>query len=148
MAVESAADPIRHLRDSVVFCLGDLAGNERSRRMLEILLYKCEYVEEMSEVLDELEKGKAWFNERVTWMIEKARAHGLVDADLCPVLATIALHSYITGLMREWLRKPDSFDLGAEAPALIDRFLRGWGYRGAEAGPDVTELTNPSPERA
>ena len=133
-AIETAEDPIAHLRDSVVFCLGDLAGNDRSRRMLEILLYKCEYVEEMSEVLDELEKGKAWFTERVTWMIEKARTQGQVDPDLCPHLATISLHSYITGLMREWLRKPDSFDLGAEAPALIARFLRGWGYQAEESG--------------
>lgn len=145
VAVESAEDPIRHLRDSVVYCLGDLAGNERSRRMLEILLYKCEYVEEMSEVLDELEKGKAWFTERVTWMIEKARAHGLIDADLCPHMATIALHSYITGLMREWLRKPEAFDLGAEAPALIDRFLRGWGYRGAGVDPEVAGAVESKP---
>lgn len=125
----AGADPIGHLRDAVVHCLGDLTENPRSQRMLEILLYKCEYVEEMSEVLDELEKNKAWFTERVLELIEKARAEGTVDPTLCPNMATVALHAYVTGLMREWLRKPESFDLKAEAPQLIDRFLSGWGWR-------------------
>ncbi len=124
-----AEDPLGRLRDSVVYCLADLVDNPRSQRMLLILLYKCEYVEEMSEVLDEIEKNKAWFNERVVEILEEARQKGQLDQDLCPKLASISLHAYITGVMREWLRKPESFDLKAEAPALIDRFLRGWGYQ-------------------
>lgn len=130
--VEGSADPLRNLRDSVLYCLADLSGNPRTQRMLDILLYKCEYVEEMSEVLDEIESGKAWFNEKVFEVIERSRQLGLVDADLCPQMATLSLHAFVTGLMREWVRRPDSFDLKKEAPGLIDRFLRGWGYRTPE----------------
>jgi TetR/AcrR family acrAB operon transcriptional repressor len=139
-AMLAAADPIGQLRDSVSFCLADLTENERSQRMLEILLYKCEYVEEMSEVLDELEKNKAWFTERVKAQIERGRQLGLVDQDLSPDMATVGLHSFITGLMREWLRKPESFDLRKAAPDLVARFFRGWGYR--PAGVDVGEAAD------
>lgn len=127
--VDSAEDPIRRLRDSVLHCLGDLASNERTQRMLQILLYKCEYVEEMGEVLDEIERSEAWFTERLQEVIERSRQLGLVDADLSPQMATISLHAFVTGLMREWVRRPESFDLKNEAQQLIDRFLRGWGYR-------------------
>ena len=41
------------------------------------------------------------------------------------MLATHALHAYISGLMREWVLEKNAYDLGAVATALVDMTVAG-----------------------
>ncbi|HGM7292676.1 TPA: TetR family transcriptional regulator [Serratia marcescens] len=97
-------NPLRVIREILIYILTSTVEDCRRRALMEIIFHKCEFVGEMMPLLDSLH-------------------HEQLPADLHTRRAAIILRGYITGLMENWLFMPESFDLRAEAEALVDAFL-------------------------
>ncbi|HAT4982366.1 TPA: multidrug efflux transporter transcriptional repressor AcrR [Serratia marcescens] len=116
-------NPLRVLKEILIYILTSTVEDCRRRALLEIIFHKCEFVGEMVPLLDSRKVLYLAGYERIeAILLDCMHQHQLPD-DLHTRRAAIILHGYITGLMENWLFMPESFDLRAEAEALVDAFL-------------------------
>lgn len=121
----SGRDPLLALRELCVEAIENLARSEQKRRILTILLRRCEFTEELREAE---RRHEAFINQFIA-LCEQQFAHPGASARLqpgmTPRLAARALHALIVGLFSDWLRDPSLFDPLQDTDALIDAGFRG-----------------------
>jgi TetR/AcrR family acrAB operon transcriptional repressor len=119
-------DPLGLLRTLAVDALTQLATDARTQAVLEILFHKCELVGELADTSRPArsEDRQACLSAG-TKLVDLAIARGQLPADTDAAIAAHMMHAYVIGIMHEWVRDPESYDLAAAAPAMIDTFLAG-----------------------
>ncbi|HBH7059131.1 TPA: multidrug efflux transporter transcriptional repressor AcrR [Serratia marcescens] len=123
LETEYQANPLRVIREILIYILTSTVEDGRRRALMEIIFHKCEFVGEMMPLLDSRKVLYLAGYERIEAVLYNCIHHGQLPADLHTRRAAIILRGYITGLMENWLFMPESFDLRAEAEALVDAFL-------------------------
>lgn len=118
-------DPLAKLRESARVVLSQAARDERTRRVFEIFTFKCEYVDEMAEMLNRQRDSRRdclhAIGENLRHAAEKGQIPGQVDIEQ----AAIGLYALVDGLIKTWLLDPDSFDLERTGTALVDSLCAG-----------------------
>ena len=118
-------DPLLYLRELALHALLSVARELNTRTVFDIMLHKCEFIEEMSPVLERKSQCIQGFIANMQRAFEVAQERGLLRAGVDPRLAAIGLHAYISGLMSNWLHDPEYFSLDEKAGALVDNYLIG-----------------------
>lgn len=115
--------PLRVLYELCIEGLESLAQDEQKRRIMTILLHRCEFTDELREAE---ERHHAFINQFVD-LCEKLLEHAAdsLHPGMTPRLGAIALHGMMVGLFSDWTRDPTLFDAEADSPALIDSLFRG-----------------------
>lgn len=116
-------DPLRILRELLIFILVATVIDPQRRVLLEILYHKCEFVGEMRALG---ERRKLMYLEsyaRIERVLQHCVFREQLPANLDTLRSTIALRSYITGIMESWLFTPDRFDLQQQAIPLVDNVI-------------------------
>lgn len=130
-AEDAIADPLARLRDACVHALRKTAQEPRCRRVFEILCHRCEYVGELSAILDRHRQCRS----SALALIERALRNAVIRGQLPPHTdvrrVAIGLDAYFFGLIYTWLLDPASFDLAKEAERLVDIYLDGVAGRPA-----------------
>jgi len=119
------ADPVAHIRASMIDALRKTVEDPQVRRVFEIATHKVEYVDELRPVrerhvamrnacLDHIERGLA-----------AAMHKSLLNRHTPAATAALGLHSLICGLMDNWMLDPGGFDLVGVGTQAIDTFLTG-----------------------
>ncbi|VXC80494.1 TetR family transcriptional regulator [Pseudomonas sp. 8Z] len=123
-AVDGMAS-LQLLRDLCVEAVANLVLDEKRRRILTVLLRRCEFTEELR---DAEERHEAFINQFIA-LCEQQFAQPSVQEQLrpgiSPRLASRALHALLVGLFSDWLRDPALFDAQTDTPAIVDSCLRG-----------------------
>jgi len=117
---EGVADPLGMLRKASLFCLRQATCNPHSRAVFGILFNKCEFVDPDDPVYVRQQEAVRHGRNQLESMLAHAVRKGQLPADLDIALAASAFHAYLSGLMKNWLFQPDSFDLEAEVERLVD----------------------------
>jgi TetR/AcrR family transcriptional regulator, acrAB operon repressor len=130
------ADPLATLRDAARFVLNQAAHDEHARLVFEIFTFKCEYVDEMADMLTrQRDSRRACLRaiaENLRHCVEKGQLPAGVDADG----AAIGLFAVVDGLIGNWLMDPESFDLAATGTWLVTQLLEGMAdAAGSGTGP-------------
>lgn len=122
---ESAFDSLLTLRDLCTEALEGLARDEQKRRTVTILLFRCEFTEELREA--ELRYNSAIKQLVVFYERFFTRAHdrGLLYSAVSPALAARTLHALLIGLCIDWLCDSERFDLLRDAQMMVDALFRG-----------------------
>lgn len=119
-ADEHETDPLGQLRTICVFIMQDTVRNPRSRKVLDIVFHRCEWVDEAGPLVSRqrecFEQGTA----NIERILRNAVARGQLPADLDTRLAAVMLHAMIDGLLNNWLFSPRAFSLDSEAERLVD----------------------------
>lgn len=116
-------NPLRILREILIYILTSTVDDSHRRALMEIVFHKCEFVGEMVSLQEARKVLSLAGYERIESVLRNSMRHGQLPADLNTRRAAVILRAYITGLMENWLFMPESFDLKAEAAALVDSFL-------------------------
>jgi TetR/AcrR family transcriptional repressor of mexAB-oprM operon len=118
-------DPRQALRQLCVQAIVSLAQNPQKQRIFTILLYRCEFTDDLRHAQERHEA----FITQIIALFEKlfaqAEHQGRLQPDQTPRLAALALHALILGMFSDWLRTPGVFDAERDAPQMIDALLRG-----------------------
>jgi TetR/AcrR family acrAB operon transcriptional repressor len=117
-------DPIDALRQMMVHLLQQIATDKRQRRVFDIIFHRCEKTEEMAFFALEQEK-RAECLSQMEVIMQAAVTHGRLPANTNTWIAMQAIHSYLIGLIHEWLIDTSAYDLEQHAEDLIDMFLAG-----------------------
>jgi TetR/AcrR family acrAB operon transcriptional repressor len=121
----STADPLSSLRACCVHVLRQTAQDLRCRRVFEILVRKCEYVDELASLSQRILQCRAQGLEMMARALRNAVRRGQLPAQVNTRRAALGLHAYVDGLIYDWLLDPGYFALGREAGALVDQYLDG-----------------------
>jgi TetR/AcrR family acrAB operon transcriptional repressor len=120
-----AEDPLELFRTQGTLALLHLADSPRVRNVYEVLFLRCEYTDELAVVGEqELVKREECLAKCMA-VLDQAVAVGQLPPDTDTRLAAQGAFAFVGGLMRDWVQSPQSFDLKAAAPQLIDIYVAG-----------------------
>jgi TetR/AcrR family acrAB operon transcriptional repressor len=119
------ADPLAVVRETAVKALLHLTSCDRVRSIFEVAFLRCEYTDELAPVERRHLEERAQCLDFCGGLLEQAVARGQLPDHTDTRLASHLLYAFIGGLMRDWVQAPDSFDLKAAAPQMVDLFLAG-----------------------
>ncbi len=118
-------DPLGSVRRLTVHALTQIAGSERQHTVFDILFHKCEKTGEMAEVFEREQESRSECHSQIEGLLKQAVKRGQLPVDTDTHLAMQALHSYLIGLMHEWLLAPEAYNLAKHAGPLVDVLLAG-----------------------
>lgn len=118
-------DPLGKLRELALTALVRLARDPRSQAVFEVMFHKCEQTAELAPIAERKQRERRRCLTQVERVLQQAVQAGQLPADTNTALATQALHSYIAGIMHEWVLDPGAYDLATAAAPMIDAMLAG-----------------------
>jgi TetR/AcrR family transcriptional regulator, acrAB operon repressor len=119
-ADERESDPIGKLRSTCVFVLQEVVHNPHSRKVIDIVFHKCEFVNPADPILIRQREWFAQCSANIERVLRNAMAKGQLPENLDTHLAGTIFHATFDGLLKHWLFSPGSFDLAKDAEKLID----------------------------
>lgn len=120
-----AADPLGVVRAQAIGALTLLARDPHTQAVFRMAFQACGADDELAPLASARERERCGCLERSGALLERAIALGHLPQDTDATLAAHAVHAYIMGLMHAWVHAPQSYDLAAAAPALVDAVLTG-----------------------
>ena len=116
---ERYTDPLDAIEASlkVIYCT--LENSSTVRQVYEIMLLRCEHVDEFSEVLLEVSRPAIDFLEKMTIAYQKARAIGILGQNLDPIAAAQDTHAFVFGLLHLALAGGFTQEFRSQALAMI-----------------------------
>lgn len=128
LAESASQDALPHLFELCCTSLRNLAVNPQKKRVLTILLHRCEFTDELREAEERNNHFIDQFIQVCTELFRNSASR--LRPGVTPELAASLLHAYFVGICSDWLRKPDSFDLACCTDnlmhALFLGLLRDW----------------------
>lgn len=117
-------DPLGRLRELYVRFLGRLADDPRQQQLIRILFDQGSGSEDIDLIRTRHLQTLHQRNRSVQTVLRNAIDRGQLSPDLDVRLGTIAVVSFIHGLIANWVLTPDMFDIKGDAPALIEGLLQ------------------------
>ncbi|MDK6735262.1 multidrug efflux transporter transcriptional repressor AcrR [Proteus mirabilis] len=117
-------DPLFVLRELLIYILTSIVEDPKHNALLEIYFHKCEFVGEMTPIVEIRRELCAADYSRIEQSlsprcIEKRQ----LPANLDLRRAAIMLRAMMTGLAENWLFSPESFSIKEESQYLVDSFI-------------------------
>lgn len=116
-------DPLGKLRDFFVQVLKESARNPRRRRVLTILLHKCELNDETKQLELRRQAACVDYLQHTEQCLKKAIALKQLPENLNVQQAAVAKLGLVMGLISHWLFLPGSFDLENTAETMVDSYF-------------------------
>jgi TetR/AcrR family acrAB operon transcriptional repressor len=140
-------NPLGALRSLAVTALTRLASDPRTRIVFEVLFHKCEMAADLAPIAERRQRERRVCLSHVEHLLRQAVARGQLPPDTNTAVASQALHAFMTGVMHEWVRDMEAYDLATVAPQLVDMMFSGLAARPPRAAPrdsGVEPATRPS----
>ncbi len=124
LAAKDSATPLDDLKHACVHSLKLMATDKRRQRVVSILMFRCEYVEEMAFVMERRRECKDHMLERSLKMFERAKQRGQLAAHWTPHMAAVGLQAMMGGLIMSALEGRKNFDLVKSGVGCIEAFFK------------------------
>lgn len=124
--VQAPGDPIDALVAQLLRAFGQIAGDERTQRVLNIAVMLVEHVEDLWPVRDRHVNIDRENVERMRQVFERASAQRQQPLPAPAQQLAEGFHALVRGLVYSWLLRR-SFDLEATARIAVDAYLNGIG---------------------
>ena len=122
---QDIADPLALFRQQGLQALDHLTSSRQIQNIFEILYLRCEYTDELASVATQQVQDRFECLAKCMAVLDQAVAKGQLPADTDTHLAAHSAFAFVSGLMRDWIEAPDTFDLKVAAPQLIDTYIAG-----------------------
>ena len=103
-----------------------LERDKRARRVLTILLLRCEYVGEMQEAMMRRTDADNAMHRTITAIFAAVQHRGELKAEWKPEIAATAYVCAVGGVISEWLRSDSGFDLVAVGSRVVRSVIAGF----------------------
>ncbi len=118
-ADQRTVDHMGQFLDGCVFVLKQVATDPQSRRVFDIILNKCEFVEEDDPILIRQRECHDEGMAKLGQILINAIASKQLPETLDTKLGSLFVHAVMSGLLSDWLFKPGDFNLAIEAEKLL-----------------------------
>jgi AcrR family transcriptional regulator len=124
LAAYPGPDPLAELARALGAAFAELQADPDRRRILTVVLVRCEYTEEMAAALDRQQRADEALRAEFRRIFARAAAPGGLAPPWTPETAALALHALVAGLVHIWLRG-SACNLAAEGAATVRALLAG-----------------------
>ena len=118
-----AGDPLLAIQASMAEILRLLKEDDIARTTFEIVILKCEYVDEFASLDGRVLKTGCNFMQKLTRAYESALEQGLLRVGLDPAQCALDSYTFMKGLIRLWLSDVDGEVIRSKANLLIESHL-------------------------
>lgn len=118
--IKYPGDPLSVMRAMLNYVFEATARDQRRRSLMEIIFHKCEFVGEMTTLQMVQQNLYLECYEKIEEVLRDCIGHQQLPADLDTRRAAVIIRGYVSGIMENWLFMPESFDLAADAPLLVE----------------------------
>ncbi len=106
-AVKNIENPLNQIEASLCNTINDLSSNLEMRETYEIIMIKCEYVDEFASVLHQMLHNCSCIVEKLEAAYERAQAQDLLATPLSPRALALDTHLFFGGLLHMWIKDAD-----------------------------------------
>ena len=124
LAVESTVDALTQIENSLCDTVHQLNENTEMRQIYEIMMIKCEYVDEFATVLQEILNNCSSITEKIQASYERAKAQGILNSVLQPRDLALDTHLFFSGLLHMWVKDADGTRFRFQAETLIKMHIQ------------------------
>jgi TetR/AcrR family transcriptional regulator, acrAB operon repressor len=119
LAIESAVDPLTQIEQSLSDTINALNENIEMRQTYEIMMIKCEYVDEFATVLQQIIHNCANITDKFELAYQRANTQGILAAGHTPHALAQDTHLFFSGLLHMWVKDADGTRFRYQAIDLI-----------------------------
>ena len=119
LLVEGPEDPLTRIERFLSGTMQFLSEDLTTRQTYEIMMIKCEYVDEFAEVLRQILQNCKGIVEKVRLTYERAKINGLLRDDADPAQLAMDTHLFFTGLLHMWVKDSENGIYRQQAHELI-----------------------------
>lgn len=112
-------NPLDQIEASLMNTINDLSSNLEMRETYEIIMIKCEYVDEFATVLHQMLHNCSCIVEKLEAAYERAKAQDLLGTVLSPRALALDTHLFFGGLLHMWIKDADGSRFRHQALDLI-----------------------------
>jgi TetR/AcrR family acrAB operon transcriptional repressor len=124
LLIESYEDPLARIEDFLCTTIKMLDDSVETRQIYEIMMIKCEYVEEFATVLQQILLSCSGIAEKLQLVYERAKVQGQLHATHDPVQLTMDTHLFFIGLLHMWVKDIEGTYFRHRAIDLIKTHMR------------------------
>jgi TetR/AcrR family acrAB operon transcriptional repressor len=115
----SPGDPLLAIQASMIEILRLLKEDDIARTTFEIVVLKCEYVDEFASLESRVIKTGCAFIEKTTRAYADAQKKGLLRQDIDPAQCALESYTFMKGMIQLWLSDVDGTIIRGKALPLI-----------------------------
>jgi TetR/AcrR family acrAB operon transcriptional repressor len=119
LTVESNDDPLLQIEKSLCDTIDELNQNIVMRQTYEIMMIKCEYVDEFATVLEQIINNCSNITEKIQLAYERAKALNILVPTHSPQALALDTHLFFSGLLHMWVKDADGTRFRHQATDLI-----------------------------
>ena len=119
LAVESSDDALTQIEKSLCDTVHELNKNIEMRQTYEIMMMKCEYVDEFATVLQQILDNCANISDKFELAYVRANAQKILAGTHSPRALALDTHLFFSGLLHMWVKDSDGSRFRFQAIELI-----------------------------
>ncbi|HEY0906726.1 MAG TPA: TetR family transcriptional regulator [Methylophilus sp.] len=119
-----ASDPLGRIRTHLVSTIHILSQDQTTRETYEVMMTKCEYVDEFAEVLKSILSNCSGLVHKMELAYTKAQEIGQVDTQLTAAELAMDTHLFFSGLLHMWVKDTEGLLFRDRATQLIDTHIK------------------------
>jgi TetR/AcrR family acrAB operon transcriptional repressor len=119
IASDSSQNPLDQIEASLCHTIHELNDNIEMREIYEIMMIKCEYVDEFALVLHQILNNCSSLIEKIEVAYERAQSQNLLASKLTPRALALDTHLFFGGLLHMWIKDADGTKFRYQAIELI-----------------------------
>lgn len=116
-------DPLTQIENTLCETINELNENIEMRQIYEIMMIKCEYVDEFATVLQQILGNCSNITEKIQLAYERARTQNILAGALTPHELALDTHLFFSGLLHMWVKDADGSRFRYQAKELIQSHM-------------------------
>ncbi|HIE90480.1 MAG TPA: TetR family transcriptional regulator [Methylophilaceae bacterium] len=119
LATESEKNPLTRIENFLLATIHTLNEDQATRQTYEILMTKCEYVDELATVLQQILNNCSDITEKIEQVYQDAHRQHLINPNHSPVDLAMDTHLFFGGLLHMWVKDVEGNRFRNQAEALV-----------------------------
>ena len=124
LLLEGSEDPLTRIENFLRGTIQVLEESTETRQTYEIMMIKCEYVDDFAPVLQQILTNCSGITEKIRLVYERAKAQGQLSGSLEPAQLAMDTHLFFGGLLHMWVKDIDGTQFRHQATELIKSHMR------------------------
>ncbi len=123
LIVENNDDPLGQIGKFLSGTIDALNESSDTRQTFEIMMVKCEYVEELTQVLEQTLLNCERVSKKIEQLYERAETKGQLKVSDSPAILGMDTHLFFSGLIHLWVKDLDNKHYRSQAADLITNHI-------------------------
>jgi TetR/AcrR family acrAB operon transcriptional repressor len=124
LTIQDNEDPLSQIENSLCDTIHGLNENVEMRQIYEIMMIKCEYVDEFAMVLQQILDNCSHITEKIQLAYERAKSQNLLAGSHTPHALALDTLMFFSGLLHLWVKDFDGTRFRFQATDLIKSHIK------------------------